>query len=59
MEQVFVAREQQLAQLQSFLDSPDLIDIFVPRAGLATRAGAFLAGRVGWLERLEQLKERK
>jgi predicted ATPase len=31
----------------------------VPGVGVATRAGAFLAGRVGWLDRLEKLTERK
>jgi ABC-type oligopeptide transport system substrate-binding subunit len=45
---------------QALVDlGPDLIDIFVPGVGLATRAGAFLAGKVGWLERLEELTERK
>ncbi|MFQ5595610.1 MAG: tetratricopeptide repeat protein [Anaerolineae bacterium] len=34
---------------------PDLIDIFVPGAGLVTRAAALVAGRAGWLDRLEQL----
>jgi tetratricopeptide (TPR) repeat protein len=38
---------------------PDLIDIFVPGAGLATRAGTFLAGKAGWLDRLESLTNRK
>ncbi|MFQ5859924.1 MAG: AAA family ATPase, partial [Anaerolineae bacterium] len=38
---------------------PDLIDIFVPGSGLATRAGAFLAGKVGWLDRLQELTARK
>jgi predicted ATPase len=33
---------------------PDLIGIFVPFAGLAARAAAFLAEKVGWLERLEK-----
>jgi len=27
--------------------------------GLATRAGTFLAGRVGWLDRLEALEQRR
>lgn len=34
---------------------PDLIGIFVPGAGLATRVGAFVAEKVGWLDRLEKL----
>ncbi|MFQ5596321.1 MAG: ABC transporter substrate-binding protein, partial [Anaerolineae bacterium] len=38
---------------------PDLIEIFVPAAGLVTRAGAFVAGRAGWLDRLEALAERE
>ncbi|MFQ5593938.1 MAG: AAA family ATPase [Anaerolineae bacterium] len=45
---------------QALVDlGPDLIDILVPGVGVATRAGAFLAGRVGWLDRLEALTERK
>ncbi|RME42114.1 MAG: hypothetical protein D6791_18520, partial [Chloroflexi bacterium] len=45
---------------QALVDlGPDLIDILVPGVGVATRAGAFLAGRVGWLDRLEELAERK
>jgi len=38
---------------------PDLIDLFVPGAGIASRAAAFLAGKVGWLERLEKLMGHK
>lgn len=38
---------------------PDLIDVFVPGAGLVARAGAFLAEKVGWLEKLEQLAGKK
>lgn len=38
---------------------PDLTEIFVPAAGLATRAGAFSAGRAGWLDKLEALAERE
>jgi predicted ATPase/Tfp pilus assembly protein PilF len=37
---------------------PDLIDIFVPWVGLATRAAAFAAEKVGWLERLEALADK-
>jgi len=45
---------------QALVDlGPDLIDILVPGVGLATRAGTFLAGRVGWLDRLEALEQRK
>jgi adenylate cyclase len=45
---------------QALLDlGPDLIDIFVPGAGLVTRAGTLLAGKTGWLDRLEDLTERK
>ena len=38
---------------------PDLIGIFVPGAGLVTRAAAFAADKVGWLAKLERLVERK
>ena len=38
---------------------PDLIDIFVPGVGLATRGAALVAGKVGWLETLEKLIEHK
>jgi adenylate cyclase len=38
---------------------PELIGIFVPGAGLAAKAGAFLAGKVGWLDKLEKLTERE
>lgn len=38
---------------------PDLIDIFVPGAGLVAKAGAFAAEQVGWLEKLEQLVPRR
>jgi adenylate cyclase len=38
---------------------PDLIGIFVPGAGLATRVGAFMAEKVGWLDRLEGLASRR
>ncbi|MFQ5855112.1 MAG: tetratricopeptide repeat protein [Anaerolineae bacterium] len=38
---------------------PDLIDIFVPGAGLVTRAGTFVAGKVGWLDRLKDVTEHK
>jgi predicted ATPase len=38
---------------------PDLIDVLVPGAALVAKAGAFVADQVGWLEKLEQLVERK
>ncbi|HSR33779.1 MAG TPA: AAA family ATPase, partial [Anaerolineae bacterium] len=38
---------------------PDLIGIFVPGAGLVTRAAAFAADKVGWLAKLERLVEGK
>jgi adenylate cyclase len=34
---------------------PDLVGVFVPGAGLATRVGAFVAEKVGWLDKLERL----
>jgi adenylate cyclase len=37
---------------------PDLIELFVPWAGLATRAASFAADKVGWLDRMEQLVTR-
>lgn len=60
--------EETAGRLQNFLRvsgkalvelGPDLIEIFVPAAGLATRAGAFVAGRAGWLDKLEALAERQ
>ena len=45
---------------QALVDlGPDLIDILVPGVGLVTRAGAFLAGEVGWLDRLQELTQRQ
>lgn len=38
---------------------PDLLDIFVPGSGIITRAGAFLAEKVGWLDGLEILEKQK
>jgi adenylate cyclase len=44
---------------QALLDvGPDLIGIFVPGAGLATRLGAFVVGKAGWLEKLERQARR-
>ena len=34
---------------------PDLIGIFVPGIGLATRLGAFMADKAGWMDKLEKL----
>jgi adenylate cyclase len=34
---------------------PELIGVFVPGAALALRAGMFVAGKAGWLEKLERL----
>jgi tetratricopeptide (TPR) repeat protein len=43
---------------QAIVDlGPDLIGIFVPGVGLATRAAAFAAEKVGWLDKLEQLRK--
>lgn len=36
---------------------PDLIDLFVPGMGLATRVGTLLAEKVGWLDRLTDVME--
>ena len=38
---------------------PDLIDILVPGAGLATRAGTLVAEKAGWMEHLAELTEQK
>ena len=38
---------------------PDLIGIFVPGAGLATRLGAFVADKAGWMDRLERLTKQQ
>ena len=37
---------------------PDLVGIFVPGAGLAMKAGGFVADKAGWLDKLEQLAGR-
>lgn len=37
---------------------PDLIGVFVPGVGLATRAAAFLAEKVGWLDKINDLTKR-
>ncbi len=38
---------------------PDLIDIFVPGAGLVTRAGQLVAGETGWRARLDRLRQER
>jgi len=41
---------------QALVDvGPDLIGIFVPGIGLATRIGGFVAEKAGWLDKLEKL----
>ncbi len=41
---------------QAIVDvGPDLIGVFVPGVGLATKLGTFVAEKVGWLEKLEKL----
>ncbi len=37
---------------------PDLLDIFVPGAGIVTRAGTFLVEKVGWLDKLQSRVDR-
>ncbi|MGD2147975.1 MAG: AAA family ATPase [Anaerolineae bacterium] len=38
---------------------PDLIGIFIPGIGLAAQAATFAAGKVGWLDELEDLEGRR
>jgi len=41
---------------QAIVDvGPDLIGVFVPGVGLVTKLGAFVAEKVGWLDKLEKL----
>ncbi len=41
---------------QAIVDvGPDLVGVFVPGVGLATKLGAFVAEKAGWLEKLEKL----
>jgi tetratricopeptide (TPR) repeat protein len=41
---------------QAIVDvGPDLVGVFVPGVGLVTKLGAFVAGKVGWLDKLEKL----
>ncbi len=41
---------------QAIVDvGPDLVGVFVPGVGLVTKLGAFVAEKVGWLDRLEKL----
>ncbi|MBI3941856.1 MAG: tetratricopeptide repeat protein [Chloroflexi bacterium] len=45
---------------QALLDlGPDLIEMFVPAGALAIRAGTYAAGKIGWLDRLEKVRERQ
>jgi len=44
---------------QAIVDvGPDLVGVFVPGVGLATKLGAFLAEKAGWLEKLEKLADK-
>lgn len=56
--------EENVSRLKKFVGSsgqalvelgPDLIGIFLPGAGLATRAATYVAEKVGWLDKLEKL----
>ncbi|MFN2133390.1 MAG: ATP-binding protein [Anaerolineae bacterium] len=38
---------------------PDLINVLVPGAGLVTKAGKFVLEQAGWLDKLQQMVERK
>jgi predicted ATPase len=38
---------------------PDLVNTLVPGAGLVTKAGKFVLEQAGWLDKLQQLVERK
>ena len=41
---------------QAIVDvGPDLVGVFVPGVGLMTKLGAFVAEKVGWLDKLEKL----
>ncbi len=41
---------------QAIVDvGPDLVGVFVPGVGLVTKLGAFVAEKVGWLDKLEKL----
>lgn len=60
--------QEYVGRLQDFLRfsgqalveyGPDLIDILVPGAALASRVGARLAHRAGWADRLDALMQRK
>ena len=46
--------------VQALVDTcPDLVDTFVPGAGLVSRMVTFSSGRAAWLPRLKKLVERK
>jgi len=60
--------EENASRLQSFLRfsgkavveiAPDLVGLFIPGAGLATRVGIFVADQVGWLDLLESLVDQQ
>jgi len=62
-----ISREN-AGRLQSFLNisgravvdlGPDLIDIFLPGAGLVARAGALVSGDAAWRKKLERLREER
>jgi tetratricopeptide (TPR) repeat protein len=62
-----ISREN-ASRLQSFLNvsgravvdlGPDLIDIFLPGAGLVARASALVTGDAAWRKRLERLREQR
>ena len=44
---------------QAIVDvGPDLVGVFVPGVGLATKLGTFLAEKAGWLDKLEKLVDK-
>jgi tetratricopeptide (TPR) repeat protein len=44
---------------QAIVDvGPDLVGVFVPGVGLATKLGAFMAEKAGWLEKLDKLADK-
>jgi tetratricopeptide (TPR) repeat protein len=60
--------QENAGRLQSFLNvsgravvdlGPDLIDIFLPGAGLVARAGRLVAGDAGWVKRLNRLQQQR
>jgi len=60
--------KENASRLQSFLSvsgravvdlGPDLIDIFLPGAGLVARASALVTGDTGWRKKLDRLREER